>query len=180
MRINKTLPSVNALLISLVLLLSGCAISAKGLIPDPPVQPQRQIQKTVMVMPIEGGHASKFGREAYITNEQYHEALRQALIDAKVFSRVVDSGPADLNLHSEIITITTEGGVSPFYALVVQYWLTDPATGEELWQAGINSRHQVKWNEAFAGGTRVIMAVEGATKKNLTRLIEALAASDLQ
>jgi len=58
--------------------------------------------------------------------------------------------------------------------------LTDPATGEEIWQTGINTRHQVEWNEAFAGGTRVIMAVEGATKKNLTRLIEALAASDLQ
>lgn len=180
MRIGKSLQCINVLLLSFVLLLSGCAISAKGLIPDPPVQPQRQIQKTVMVMPIEGGHASKFGREAYITNEQFHMALRQALIDSKVFTRVVDSGPADLNLHSEIITITTEGGLSPFYAIVVQYWLTDPETGAEIWQTGINSRHQVQWNEAFAGGTRIIMAVEGATKKNLTRLIEALAASDLQ
>lgn len=180
MRMSKPLKCVNALLISSVLLLSGCAISAKGLIPDPPVLPQRQIQKTVMVMPVEGGHASKFGREAYITNEQYHEALRQALIDSKVFTQVVASGPADLKLHSEIITITTEGGVSPFYAIVVQYWVTNSATSEEVWQTGINTRHQVKWNEAFAGGTRIIMAVEGATKKNLTQLIEELAASDLQ
>jgi hypothetical protein len=43
---------------------------------------------------------------------------------------------------------------------------------QEIRRMGTNSRHHVEWNEAFAGGTRVIMAVEGATKKNLTRLVQ--------
>ena len=164
----------------LVLLFAGCSIKTEGLIPDRPVETTRKIDKTVKVMPVQGGRASTFGREAYITNEQYHEALRQTLVDARLFSRVVESGNADLNLHSEIITITTEAGTSPTYAIVVQYWLVDPRTGEEIWRKGINTRHHVKWNEAFAGGTRIIMAVEGATKKNLTRLVQALSATELR
>jgi hypothetical protein len=163
----------------LALLLSGCGISTKGLIPDPPLKPARHIDKTVKIMPVQGGHESKFGREAYITNEQYHEVLSQTLKDSGIFTNVVESDGADLNLYSEIVTITTESGVSPLYAIVVQYWIIDPKTDEELWSKGINSRHQVKWNEAFAGATRIIKAVEGATKKNLIQLVEALAASDL-
>lgn len=162
------------------LLMTGCSIKTEGLIPDQPVETGRQIDKTVKVMPVEGGHASKFGREAYITNEQYRDALQQTLVDSRVFSQVVDSGAADWELHSEIITITTEAGLSPTYAIVVQYWLVDPKTGMEFWRKGINTRHHVEWNEAFAGGTRIIMAVEGATKKNLTQLVQALSAADLR
>jgi hypothetical protein len=164
----------------LALLIAGCSIKTEGLIPDQPVHTGRQIDKTVKVMPVEGGHASRFGREAYITNEQYRDALRQTLVDSRIFSQVVESGSADWELHSEIITITTEAGISPTYAIVVQYWLVDPQSGKEIWRKGINTRHHVEWNEAFAGGTRIIMAVEGATKKNLTQLVQALSAADLQ
>ncbi|MCB1870125.1 MAG: hypothetical protein KDI43_16810 [Gammaproteobacteria bacterium] len=167
------------MLIFLTLVLFGCSIKTEGLIPDQPIETARQFDKTVKVMEVEGGHASKFGREAYITNEQYRDALFQTLMDAKIFSGVAKSGNADWNLHSEIITITTEAGVSPTYAIVVQYWLVDPQTGEEIWRKGINTRHHVNWNEAFAGGTRIIMAVEGATKKNLTQLVQELSIADL-
>ena len=99
------------------------------------------------------------------------------LVDNRL-ARNID-GDADWELHSEIITITTEGGVSPRYAIVVQYWLVDPHSGEEIWRKGINTRHQVQWNEAFAGATRIIRAVEGATKKNLSQLVTALARAGL-
>lgn len=166
--IYRLLPAV------LVLLLTACGIKTDGLVPDPPVGVTTAFDKRIRVMPVQGGRASSFGREAYITNPQYREALYRALSDARLFREVTLEGPADWQLHSEIITISTEGGVSPLYAIVVQYWLVDPASGEEIWRKGINTRHQVKWNEAFAGATRIIRAVEGATKKNLTRLIEAL------
>ncbi|MCB1760034.1 MAG: hypothetical protein KDI68_09695 [Gammaproteobacteria bacterium] len=168
------------LLVTCALALAGCSIKTEGLIPDQPVTTGRQIDRTVRVMTVEGGRASSFGREAYITNEQYRDALFQTLTEANLFSGVVKSGSADWNLHSEIITITTEAGISPTYAIVVQYWLVDPGSGEEFWRKGINTRHHVNWNEAFAGGTRVIMAVEGATKKNLTQLVQALSNADLR
>jgi len=158
---------------------AGCSMSDAVLAPVDPVQVNRQIERSVRVMPVTGGYASKFGREAYIENEQWQAAVTEALSDARIFRAVQDSGEADLNLHSEIITITTEGGVSPAYAMVVQYWLVDAANGEEIWRRGINSRHQVQWNEAFAGGTRTIMAIEGAAQKNLAQFIEALEGSDL-
>jgi len=63
--------------------------------------------------------------------------------------------------------------------MVVQHWLVDPDTDEEIWRKGINSRHQVQWNEAFAGGTRTIMAIEGAAQKNLAQFIRALEQSGL-
>ncbi len=163
-----------------VLTIAGCAISSEGLAPEVAVAATRRIDRTVKVMPVEGGRASTFGREAYITNEQYFSALRKTVADSGVFARVIESGRADLDLHSEIVAITTEAGVSPTYAIVVQYWLVDPASGQEVWRKGINTRHHVGWNEAFAGGTRIIMAVEGATQKNLTQLIKALATSDLR
>lgn len=167
------------LLIALLLPLAGCGIKTDGLIPDPPVAVTTPIDKTVRVMPVLGGRGSTFGREAYITNEQYREALFRTLQDAALFRGVTQSGDAELQLHSEIITITTEGGTSPLYAIVVQYWLVDPRAGDEIWRKGINTRHQVQWNEAFAGATRIIRAVEGATKKNLTRLVKALQQAQL-
>ncbi len=177
----RIFPQTTLLLLLLVaLVISGCGIKTEGLVPDHPVAATRKIDRSVKVMATEGGHGSKFGREAYITNEQYHDALYRTLTDAQLFPRVVESGDADWELHSEIITITTEAGVSPTYAIVVQYWLVDPHTGKEIWRKGINSRHHVEWNEAFAGGTRIIMAVEGATKKNLTRLVQELSTADLQ
>lgn len=168
------------LLTLLLLVFAGCSIKTEGLVPDQPVAAARQIDRTVKVMMVEGGHASKFGREAYITNEQYHEALRKTLTDSHLFTRVVESGTADWELHSEIITITTEAGISPTYAIVVQYWLVDPHTGEEFWRKGINTRHHVEWNEALASATRIIMAVEGATKKNLSQLVHELSGADLK
>lgn len=166
-------------IVVLGLAMAGCGISTKGLIPDPPISPSRQIDKRVTIMPVLGGRGSTFGREAYITNEQYGDALRQTIEESGIFSAVTEADQADVKLHSEIITITTEGGISPHYAIVVQYWVTDAATGRELWRKGINTRHTVNWDEAFAGATRIILAVEGATKKNLTRLVNALAASEL-
>ena len=163
----------------LALILAGCGIKTAGLIPDQQTKAPRQISKIVSVMPVEGGRASSFGREAYITNEQFFEALSRTLVDSEVFAGIVASDEADLNLHSEIITVTTEGGISPTYAIVVQYWLVDPATGQEVWRKGINTRHHVEWNEAFAGATRIIRAVEGATKKNLLRLVEELSNAPL-
>lgn len=163
----------------LTLLLTACAISTKGLVPDPQVSGVEQIDKRVQLMPVQGGRSSSFGREAYITNEQYGEALRQALLDAGIFRELVEKDTGDWQLHSEIITITTEGGISPMYAIVVQYWLVDTETGREIWRKGINTRHKVNWDEAFAGGTRVIMAINGATQKNLSRLVLALAKAEL-
>lgn len=175
---NSDVRSIVALL--LVLLLSGCAINSEGLVPDEPVKVSRHIAKTVKIMPVAGGRDSSFGREAYITNEKFEVALSQALSESELFDAVVTAGTADFNLHSEIITLSTEGGVSPLYAIVMQYWISDPVTEAEIWRRGINSRHQVQWNEAFAGGTRIIMAVEGATQKNLTKLIRALEESELE
>lgn len=168
-----------AVLAMLTLLLTGCAIKTDGLVPDPPVGVETRLDSSVRVMPVAGGRSSSFGREAYITNEQYREALYRTLADAGLFREVVLDGSADWQLHSEIITITTEGGVSPLYAIVVQYWLVDPRSGEEIWRKGINTRHQVKWNEAFAGATRIIRAVEGSTKKNLSQLVIALSRAEL-
>ena len=179
MRKNRRYPKA-VVLVLLVLVLAGCGIKTEGLIPDQQTPASRQINKSVKVMPVEGGRASSFGREAYITNEQFFEALRRTMIDSRVFASVVESGDkADLNLYSEIITVTTEGGISPTYAIVVQYWLVDPATGRQVWRKGINTRHHVEWNEAFAGATRIIRAVEGATKKNLLRLVEELSSTPL-
>lgn len=178
---NKAMSGMCATtLVAISVLLSGCAISSDGLVPEESVAVGRQIQKSVRVMPVDGGRASSFGREAYITNEKMHSAIVQALIDSGLFVDVTTDGDADLNLFSEIITLSTEGGLSPLYAIVMQYWVEDARTGEELWRDGVNTRHQVQWNDAFAGGTRIIMAVEGATQKNLTALIEGLDSSDIR
>ena len=164
---------------SALLALTGCGISASGLLPPEVPTAVSPIAKSVKIMPVEGGRASKFGREAYITNEQFLEALTYTVKESSVFSEVVESGDADLNLHSEVITITTEGGLSPTYAIVMQYWLVDPASGDEVWRRGINTRHQVKFSEHLAGATRIIKAVQGATHKNLLRLTESLEAAEL-
>ena len=166
-------------LLASISIFAGCSIQSAGLVP-PELPPfEQKIEKTLKVMPVLGGRGSTFGREAYITNEQYRTALFETLSKSELFRSTVESGDADLELHSEIITITTESGLSPMYAIVVQYWLVDPASNEEVWRKGINTRHQVMWNDHFAGATRIIKAVEGATQKNLTQLTQELAAANL-
>ena len=137
-----------------VAVLAGCSIQSAGLVPTelPPVE--QRIEKTLKVMPVLGGRGSTFGREAYITNEQYHTAILETMNKSGLFRNTVESGDADLELHSEIITITTESGLSPTYAIVVQYWLTGGglAQGHQYAPSGHVERSLRWWHPYHQGG----------------------------
>lgn len=163
-------------LVAAIAILGACGITSEGLSPKNLAKAKLRIDKTVKVMPVVVGPK----HEAFITGQQFHQALSRTIASANMFSHVVDSGAADLELFSEVVTVAHSGGISPSVAVVVQYWMVDPRSGRDVWRKGINTRHRVQWNEAFAGGTRGIMAIEGATQKNLVRLIEELEAAGIR
>ena len=85
------------LLTSAMLAMSGCGgIEVNRMVPEATnVAGQRFEQSLKIVEPI-GGQKSKFGVQDYVENPEMHGVLMGAFQNANMFSRVTDSGSADL------------------------------------------------------------------------------------
>lgn len=176
------------LLVAAFLVAGGCQFNAKEILPErllPQKQPvpfpaaQRQINRALTVMPVTGDRPRAFNGVPYITNQEFEAELVRALRESQMFTRVNDAPDADLNLFTQISKVTTYGKFSPTYALWVDYRLVDANSGKEVWRQTVSSRRKAEWNEGITGEQRIELAVQGAVRQNLERLLDMLIVSDL-
>lgn len=162
------------------LLLTGCGgIKVDRLVPeDIAVSKARFAQSLHIVEPV-GGQKSVFGVQDYIENGEMHGALMGAFEEAQMFASVSSTGPADLELHCEIIEVAASGGFDMTFAFVTQYWIIDTRSGEEIWRKGINARNEERLRDTWSGSSRAVKALEGAVQNNIERLLEELSKSNL-
>lgn len=164
----------------LAVVLAGCSgIDTKRMVPEHSERLAPHFNYSLKVVKPVGGQKSEFGVQDYVENGELHEALMNTMTGSGLFAIVTDNGQADRELHSEIIAVAPSGGYNMTYAFVTQYWIIDPTTGNEVWRKGINARHEVKVTETWSGSARAVQALEGAVRKNLQRLVEALSEAEL-
>jgi hypothetical protein len=111
-----------------------------------------------------------------LTNETFEEAILLTLQKSNLFREVGVGARGDYDLFAEITSMDTVTDQSFTYTtyLVVNYRLLKSAKRGEVWQKLIRSSKRVTAGEAISGAARMTRSLEGATKSNLAKLVEAL------
>lgn len=152
-----------------VMLLAGCATTAthEGMTPQSFADGTRH-QKTVSVN-VEGGRElDALGRPG-ISDLELKKALHAAITKAQTFSQVIEGKSSDYLLT--VAVFSTEQpvfGLSFTVKLEAGWTLKQVASGETVWQEAIKSEHTATTGDAFAGATRLRLAVEGAARNNIS------------
>ena len=173
----------NIAILIIVSIIVGCAgISPQKLIPDTNPAPTNRFDKTIRVLDVRGrAHKKYFGGQEWVSNQEYKEALVATLKKSNLFKEVRTDKESDYELHTEIIAHGQgDHGLDYTSTMVVEYRIVDAKTQKEVWRKGFNSRHEVKFSEAFSGATRTTKAQEGSVRKNLSQLVNSLFSSDFK
>jgi len=166
-------------IVLLAIALAGCSgIDTKRMVPEHSERSASRFDYSLKIVQPIGGQKSVFGVQDYVENGELHDALLNTMSGSGLFASVTDKGNADRELHSEIIAVAPSGGYNMTFAFVTQYWIIDPANGDEVWRKGINARHEVKVSETWSGSARAVQALEGAVRKNLQQLVEELSSAE--
>lgn len=148
--------------------LAGCSSIPKAAAmraPDVPIS--ARFPSTVGVR-ISGGQDFSFR----ISDAQFEQAVRESLVDAKLFADVVDVGSADHRLD----VVLGDGRGVEGRELSVLWSLSSVRTKQTLWQELVTSKGK---SFHFVGVTRQRRSLELAAQQNIRLGIEKLSRADL-
>lgn len=109
------------------------------------------------------------------------DALMNTLKKSSLFQDVIISGaaPYHLSLETKFLGQRQDMESAITARVVMHYCLTDSETRKVLWEKEIMTLHKVAFRDAPYGDHRLNWSMEGAIKKNLDKMIKALANVDL-
>lgn len=176
----KTKSMKFSLILILLFAFVGCAgPSAKKMLPSLNFDQISTSDKTLKVAKISGGQESQFGGMEKLNNETFETAILDSLIASRLYKDVSDERAGDYDLFADILF--QESTVGPGLAyntyLIISYKLIDTKSQKEILRKILSSSST---STAFAGGTRMVEALEGATQKNISKLIFELSKLEKQ
>lgn len=125
--------------------------------------------KTVSVKVSGGQETSPTGR-AQISDEAFTAALVDSINKSKTFSQVVQGKGGDYELGVNIISLDRPTFGASFTVKMEAGWsLKKASTGEVVLQKVIKSEHTATMSDAMVGATRMLLAIEGAARNNITQ-----------
>jgi len=168
------------ILIILVSFWSCAGPSSQKMIPLLEYDQVSTIDKKLKVVKIKGGQKSQIGGMVKLDNETFATAIVDCLKASKLYKDASNDGQEDYDLNATILFQETIVGASILEfitILIVEYQLIDTKSKKQIWQKTIVSRSK---STAY-GITRIMeKGVEGATRKNLAKLIIELAKFEKQ
>jgi len=176
MKRTESLFTALSLVIITVVAVSCARPAVKNMIPPLYSLDLISTDKTVKVADVKGGRKPQFGGMETIDNETFKEALINTLEQARLFKEITTDKKADYELYVEIITqnMKTRASLAYTVLLYINYTLVKTDSNEEIWQRKIKSRYEATVEEAFSGATRMVRALEGSVKDNLSQLLQRL------
>ena len=170
---NMFLPIVFLVIVSCGLL--GCASPAQKdamLIQDIPVIQQHQ--KTVTVK-TQGGSETGAMDSSNISNSDFAKAIEESIIENGLFTQVIHDNGSDYVLNVTIVHISKPLFGGSFTVDMEAAWsLLDSTTKNVIMRESIRSSHTATMGQAFAGVTRLRLAVEGAARYNIKQGLMAI------
>ena len=102
--------------------------------------------------------------------------VTKSLENSKLFSAVETESQtnADYTLTASMMGQQSDGVLTITMALIVKYEITRNTTGEVVFSKTIFGRKSVSTSDEFAGVNRARMAVEGAARDNVKKLLEEI------
>ncbi len=150
------------------IVLAGCSspISKEAVIVHS-ILIDQQHNKTVSIT-TQGGSETGAMDVPNISNPDLADAIKESIIENKIFTKVIQNGESDYQLNVNIVNMSKPMFGASFTVQMETAWsLVDLKNNKVVMRESIKSAHTTAWNEAFAGATRFRLAVEGAIKKSI-------------
>ena len=111
-----------------------------------------------------------------ISNEDLAGAIEESIIKSGLFSSVVQGDGADYKLSVYLVSMSKPMfGFSFTIDMEMSWSLVNTKTGDAVMRESIKSSHTATAGEAFAGVTRIRIAVEGAAEDNIRQGLQKIA-----
>lgn len=126
-----------------------------------------QHNKTVSIT-TQGGSETGAMDVPNISDVDLADAIKESIIENKIFTKVIQNGESDYQLNVSIINMSKPMFGASFTVQIEAAWsLIDLKTDKVVMRELITSSHTANFTDAFAGVTRFRLAVEGAVKENI-------------
>lgn len=177
---NNKLSVPFLLLFGMAILLSGCASPAsKDALVAHQIPDIQHHQKTVAITS-QGGRETGAMDSSNVSNSDFKQAIAESVIENGLFTQVINDGGSDYLLNVAIINMSKPLFGGNFTVTMEVAWsLSDATTKQYLMRKAIKSSHTATMGDAFAGVTRLRLALEGAVRENIRQGIIALSELNL-
>ncbi|MGL4401851.1 MAG: hypothetical protein ACRCXD_18470 [Luteolibacter sp.] len=139
----------------------------------------KKFNKSVAVA-VTGGQATNPLWTSQVSNEDFAEALKQAIEKNGPFSQVIRSGSGTYQLDVRLIQLRQPMvGINMTVQAEIEWRLKQSSTGKVIWQRVTNKSHTATMGDSVAGVTRLKMANEGAIRENIKEGLEQIARHSL-
>ncbi len=157
-----------AVLVGAVAMLSGCASPAsKEAVVVHDIQIVNHHQKTVSIMTQGGGETGSVD-VPNISNPDLAAAIEESIVESGLFTQVIHGNDSDYLLSVTIISMTKPMFGFSFTVRMEAAWsLVNKETKEAVMREAVTSSYTATAGQAFAGVTRLRLAVEGAVRENI-------------
>jgi hypothetical protein len=157
---------------SFIVSLTGCATASQpAAMAATAIVPRHRSSGSVMVE-VAGGSETTATTGPNISNTDFATAIRRSITESRLFAAVAGATPADYRLDVLIARVQQPMFGAAFSVSMECTWrLTHETDQEVVWEKAITSSFTGKWNDAFAGVTRLRMATEGAARNNISDAI---------
>ena len=169
---------VSSLLLVLLATLVGCATpaSVEGMTLDPDTAATLRLRNRapfpVQVVSVTGGEDARAFDSAWVEDEGLHRALEASLTAAGF---PLGGPPEAYALEAAIESLRHPTGAFDMPAFFkVRYRMTAPASEQLVFDHTIEAGYLVPFRATFSGAERLRLAVEGAARDNIAKLVEDL------
>ena len=154
-------------------LLAGCSMTprASGMRIDDYRAPQPQPHR--VVVHVEGGGPAEW----HVHDPAFRKALVGSLVDARVFSAIVDAPGGELRLDAVLGDLRQPvGGLNEPTVMTVLWSVSRVDSRETVWQELVETTGH---SANFVGAWRIRNAAEEAAQRNIERALALLSEADL-
>lgn len=166
--------------IALALMLTGCATPANREAMTPlGVVVGKHYQNSVHVQ-ANGGSETSATSGSNISDADLKAAIEEAVIQSKVFKSIVQSSGGEYELSVMIVSLSKPIFGLTFTVEMETAWsLVKEADHSVLMRKSVKSSGTATIGDAFAGSTRLRLAVENAARENISQGLKAVAELNL-
>lgn len=172
---------LGALLVLLALVCTGCPLTIKSEAMIPLVQMPLHKSTSDVVISVTGATNVSAQEPVHIMDEDFAQALQEAIEKSGLFRKVVRDISASYQLQASVSQINEQiFGLDMTTSMEVNYSLASTTPKKVLWKKGITTTHTTAFGEALISVTRVRLATEGAARRNIEEAIQEISKLGLE
>jgi len=166
--------------ISLALVLTGCASPASREAMTPQVLAVSKQHPYSLHVQTSCGSETGAMDSSNISDADLKAAIEDAITQSKIFTSIVQGSGGDYELSVRVVSLSKPTFGATFTVDMETAWSLTKTVGRSVvMRNSVKSSGKATMGEAFAGVTRLRMAVENAARENISQGLKAIAELNL-